>query len=297
MELNKSNQSIGGGDSSSDLAKSQWDETKVNDKVDVASSAIDQDKDTEVEKSADKAKASRLKKLVASVAIGLTLAVSGGVHAYQQHVENQRAAEVAEEEQEDNERRQKFLDQIPQDDELRRDEHIYNEADRVLRHDVVDWYEVNPSEGNVPYRARLKSPKEFEECFHITPEDYQKQCLEKYGINADDFADDTKAEAQQRFDEAKRIQDEYAAKLGDSERRERSSANDYCLPEDPGSRRIRALQNGDISYFKKSKESKVKQALEDKINELEYEALCRKHNERDIEEYSEEDGPKGGWSR
>lgn len=296
MELNKSDQSIGG-DSSSDLAKSQWDETKVNDKVDVASSAIDQDKDTEVEKSADKAKASRLKKLVASVAIGLTLAVSGGVHAYQQHVENQRAAEVAEEEQEDNERRQKFLDQIPQDDELRRDEHIYNEADRVLRHDVVDWYEVNPSEGNVPYRARLKSPKEFEECFHITPEDYQKQCLEKYGINADDFADDTKAEAQQRFDEAKRIQDEYAAKLGDSERRERSSANDYCLPEDPGSRRIRALQNGDISYFKKSKESKVKQALEDKINELEYEALCRKHNERDIEEYSEEDGPKGGWSR
>ena len=296
MELNKSNQSIGD-DSSSDLAKSQWDETKVNDKVDVASSAIDQDKDTEVEKSADKAKASRLKKLVASVAIGLTLAVSGGVHAYQQHVENQRAAEVAEEEQEDNERRQKFLDQIPQDDELRRDEHIYNEADRVLRHDVVDWYEVNPSEGNVPYRARLKSPKEFEECFHITPENYQKQCLEKYGINADDFADDTKAEAQQRFDEAKRIQDEYAAKLGDSERRERSSANDYCLPEDPGSRRIRALQNGDISYFKKSKESKVKQALEDKINELEYEALCRKHNERDIEEYSEEDGPKGGWSR
>ena len=296
VELNKSNQSIGD-DSSSDLAKSQWDETKVNDKVDVASSAIDQDKDTEVEKSADKAKASRLKKLVASVAIGLTLAVSGGVHAYQQHVENQRAAEVAEEEREDNERRQKFLDQIPQDDELRRDEHIYNEADRVLRHDVVDWYEVNPSEGNVPYRARLKSPKEFEECFHITPEDYQKQCLEKYGINADDFADDTKAEAQQRFDEAKRIQDEYAAKLGDSERRERSSANDYCLPEDPGSRRIRALQNGDISYFKKSKESKVKQALEDKINELEYEALCRKHNERDIEEYSEEDGPKGGWSR
>lgn len=297
MELNKSNQSVGGGDSSSDLAKSQWNETKVDDKVDVASPAIDQDKDTEAEKSADKAKASRMKKLVASVAIGLTLAVSGGVHAYQQHVENQRAAEVAEEEQEDNERRQKFLDQIPQDDELRRDEHIYNEADRVLRHDVVDWYEVNPSEGNVPYRARLKSPKEFEECFHITPEDYQKQCLEKYGINADDFADDTKAEAQQRFDEAKRIQDEYAAKLGDSERRERSSANDYCLPEDPGSRRIRALQNGDISYFKKSKESKVKQALEDKINELEYEALCRKHNERDIEEYSEEDGPKGGWSR
>ena len=116
-----------------------------------------------------------MKKLVASVAIGLTLAVSGGVHAYQQHVENQRAAEVAEEEQADNERRQKFLDQIPQDDELGRDEYIYNEADRVLRHDVVDWYEANPREGNVPSRARLKSPKEFEECFHITPEDYQKQ--------------------------------------------------------------------------------------------------------------------------
>lgn len=40
----------------------------------------------------------------------------------------------------------------------------------------------------------------------------------------------------------------------------------------------------------------MKQALEDKINELEYEALCRRRNERDVEEYSE-DGPKGGWSR
>lgn len=284
MELNKSNQSIGG-DSSSDLAKSQWDETKVNDKVDVASSAIDQDKDTEAEKSTDKAKASRMKKLVASVAIGLTLAVSGGVHAYHQHVENQRVAEAAEEERAANQRRQKFLDQIPKYDELWRDEYIYNEADYVLggwryddiadQHDEIDYLN----------RARLNSPKEFEECFHITPEDYQKQCLEKYGINADDFADDTEAEAQQRFDEAKREQDKY-------------SSWDYWEQwKESAPRRIRALQNGDISYFKKSKESKVKQALEDKINELEYEALCRKHNERDIEEYSEEDGPKGGWSR
>lgn len=279
MELNKSNQSIGGGDSSSDLAKSQWDETKVNDKVDVASSAIDQDKDTEAEKSADKAKASRMKKLVASVAIGLTLAISGGVHAYQQHVENQRVAEVAEEEQEDNERRQKFLDQIPQDDELRRDEHIYNEADRVLRHDVVDWYEVNPSEGNVPYRARLKSPKEFEECFHITPEDYQKQCLEKYGINADDFADDTKAEALQRYNEVKQDVEECAAKWGYGELRAIFD-----------SRELRALLDGDFSYFKKSKESKVKQALKDKIDELEYEELGRKHREHD-ERYIEDGEP------
>lgn len=284
MELNKSNQSIGG-DSSSDLAKSQWDETKINDKVDVASSAIDQDKDTEAEKSADKAKAFRMKKLVASVAIGLTLAVSGGVHAYQQHVENQRVAEAVKEEQAANQRRQKFLDQIPKYDELWRDEYIYNEADYVLGgwryYDVADLHDGIDDLN----RARLNSPKEFEECFHITPEDYQKQCLEKYGINADDFADDTEAEAQQRFDEAKREQDKY-------------SSWDYWEQwKESAPRRIRALQNGDVSYFKKSKESKVKQALEDKINELEYEALCRKHNERDIEEYSEEDGPKGGWSR
>ena len=276
-QINLINRS-GGGDSSSDLAKSQWDETKVNDKVDVASSAIDQDKDTEAEKSADKAKASRLKKLVAGVAaIGLALAVSGGVHAYQQHVENQRAAEVAaKEEQEDNERRQKFLDQIPQNDELGRDEYIYNEADRVLRHDVVDWYEANPREGNVPSRARLKSPKEFEECFHITPEDYQKQCLEKYGINADDFADDTKAEALQRYNEVKQDVEECAAKWGYGELRAIFD-----------SRELRALLDGDFSYFKKSKESKVKQALKDKMDELEYEELGRKHrehNERDIEE-------------
>ena len=282
VELNKSNQSIGG-DSSSDLAKSQWDETKVNDKVDVASSAINQDKDTEAEKSADKAKASRMKKLVASVAIGLTLAISGGVHAYQQHIENQRVAEAVREEQAANQRRQKFLDQIPKYDELWRDEYIYNEADYVLGgwryDDIADSYEANASN-----RARLNSPKEFEECFHITPEDYQKQCLEKYGINADDFADDTEAEAQQRFDEAKREQDKY-------------SSWDYWEQwKESAPERIRALQNGDISYFKKSKESKVKQALEDKINELDYEALCRKHSERDIEEYSE-DGPKGGWSR
>ena len=225
---------------------------------------------------ADKAKASRMKKLVASVAIGLTLAVSGGVHAYHQHVENQRAAEVAEEEQADNERRQKFLDQIPQDDELGRDEYIYNEADRVLRHDVVDWYEANPREGNVPSRARLKSPKEFEECFHITPEDYQKQCLEKYGINADDFADDTKAEALQRYNEVKQDVEECAAKWGYGELRAIFD-----------SRELRALLDGDFSYFKKSKESKVKQALKDKMDELEYEELGRKHrehNERDIEE-------------
>lgn len=275
MELNKSNQSIGG-DSSSDLAKSQWDETKVNDKVDVASSAIDQDKDTEAEKSADRAKAFRLKKLVASVIVGLTLAVHGGVHAYHQHVENQRVAEAVEEERAANQRRQKFLDQIPKYDELWRDEYIYNEADYVLggwryddiadQHDEIDYLN----------RARLNSPKEFEECFHITPEDYQKQCLEKYGINADDFADDTEAEAQQRFDEAKREQDKY-------------SSWDYWEQwKESAPRRIRALQNGDISYFKKSKESKVKQALEDKINELEYEALRSKHNERDIEWRSED---------
>lgn len=233
-----------------------------------------------------------MKKLVASVAIGLTLVVSGGVHAYQQHVENQRAAEVAEEEQEDNQRRQEFLDQIPQNDELRRDKHIYNEADIVLRHDVVDWYEVNPRKGNALYRAKLKSPKEFEECFHITPEDYQKQCLEKYGINADDFADDTEAEAQQRFNEAKQSEDEYAAKPGNSERhserRERHSEYDDIVPlEDPSAERMRALQTGDISYFKKSKESKVKQALEDKINELMFEELRRKQDERGIDEHYE----------
>lgn len=73
-----------------------------------------------------------MKKLVASVAIGLTLAVSGGVHAYHQHVENQRVAEAAEEERAANQRRQKFLDQIPKYDELWRDEYIYNEADYVL---------------------------------------------------------------------------------------------------------------------------------------------------------------------
>ena len=276
MELNKSNQSVGGGDSSSDLAKSRWDETKVNDKVDVASSAIDQDKDTEAEKSADKAKASRIKKLVASVAIGLTLAVSGGVHAYHQHVENQRVAEAAEEERAANQRRQKFLDQIPKYDELWRDEYIYNEADYVLggwRYDDIADLHDGIDDLN---RARLNSPKEFEECFHITPEDYQKQCLEKYGINADDFADDTEAEAQQRFDEAKREQDKY-------------SSWDYWEQwKESAPRRIRALQNGDISYFKKSKESKVKQALEDKISELEYEALRSKHNERDIEWRSED---------
>ena len=269
MELNKSNQSIGGGDSSSDLAKSQWDETKVNDKVDVASSAIDQDKDTEVEKSADKAKASRLKKLVASVAIGLTLAISGGVHAYQQHVENQRVAEAAREEQAANQRRQKVkvLNRIFDGDDLSQDENIYDEADWVLgRYDAADSYGVNASN-----RARLSSPKEFEECFHITPEDYQKQCLEKYGINADDFADDTEAEVQQRFDEAKQEKDEYEARS--KARREaaekRGVENRYEWEKPPFTdAELQALQNGDVSYFKKSKESKVKQALNAKISEL-----------------------------
>ncbi len=271
MELNKSDQSIGG-DSLSDLAKSQWDETKVNDKVDVASSAIDQDKDTEVEKSADKAKAFHLKKLVASVAIGLTLAVSGGVHAYQQHVENQRVAEAAREEQElADQRCQKFLDWVSiNNDELFRDELIYNEADRVLGRDDIDIADLH--EPDASSRVGLHSPKEFEKCFHITPEAYQKQCLEKYGINADDFADDTEAEAQQRFDEAKREQDKY------------SSWDFWEQWKESAPKRIRALQSGDISYFKKSKESKVKQALEDKIDELEraeYEAKRRERNDAD----------------
>ena len=216
-----------------------------------------------------------MKKLVAGVAIGLTRAVSGGVHAYHQHVENQRVAEATEEERAANQRRQKFLDQIPKGDELFRDEYIYNEADYVLGgwryDDIADSYVDNASG-----RARLNSPKEFEECFHITPEDYQKQCLEKYGINTDDFADDTEAEAQQRFDEAKQEQDKY------------SSGDFWEQWKESAPKRIRALQNGDISYFKKSKESKVKQALEDKINELEYEALRSKHNERDIEWRSED---------
>ena len=264
MELNKSDQSIGGGDSSSDLAKSQWDETKVNDKVDVASSAIDQDKDTEIEKSADKAKASRLKKLVASVAIGLTLAVSGGVHAYQQHVENQRAVAeaTAKEEREQelaNQRRQEYLEWVPDNDDLFRDEYIYNEADRAFGRDV---------DSN---SARVLSPAEFEEYFHITPEAYQKQCLEKYGINADDFADDTEAEAQQRFDEAKQEKDEYEARSKARreafERRGRGPEPEWEKPPFTDAE-LQALQNGDVSYFKQSKESKVKQALNAKISEL-----------------------------
>lgn len=263
MELNKSNQSIGGGDSSSDLAKSQWDETKVNDKVDVASSAIDQDKDTEVEKSADKAKASRIKKLVASVAIGLTLAISGGVHAYQQHVENQRVAEVAREEQEQeleqaNQRRQEYLDQVP-DNDLSRDKYVYNEADRALGRDVDSS------------SARVLSPAEFEEYFHVTPETYQTLCLEKYGINADDFADDTDAEVQQRFDKAKQAEDEYEARSkARREEAEQRGAKWHPEPEKPPftDAELQALQSGDVSYFKKSKESKVKQALNARIREL-----------------------------
>ena len=141
---------------------------------------------------------------MASVAIGLTLAVSGGVHAYHQHVEHQRVAEAAREEQEQeleqaNQRRQEYLDQMP-DNDLSRDKYVYNEADRALGRDVDSS------------SARVLSPAEFEEYFHITPEDYQKQCLEKYGINADDFADDTEAEAQQCFDKAKQAEDEYEAR-------------------------------------------------------------------------------------
>ena len=262
MELNKSNQSIGG-DSSSDLAKSQWDETKVNDKVDVASSAIDQDKDTEAEKLADRAKSFRMKKLVASVIVGLTLAVHGGVHAYHQHVENQRVAEAAEEEQEreleqTNQRRQEYLDQVP-DNDLSRDKYVYNEADRALGRDVDSS------------SARVLSPAEFEEYFHVTPETYQTLCLEKYGINADDFADDTEAEAQQRFDKAKQKKDEYEARS--EARREAAEQRGvewrYEWEEPPFTdAELRALQNGDVSYFKKSKESKVKQALNARIREL-----------------------------
>ncbi len=111
---------------------------------------------------------------MASVAIGLTLVVSGGVHAYHQHVENQRVAEVAAKEEQEqelaNQRRQEYLDQVP-DNDLSRDKYVYNEADRALGRDVDSS------------SARVLSPAEFEEYFHITPEDYQKQCLEKYGIN------------------------------------------------------------------------------------------------------------------
>ena len=230
-----------------------------------------------------------MKKLVASVAIGLALAVSGGVHAYHQHVENQRVAEAAEEEQEQeleqaNQRRQEYLDRVPDFDDLFRDEYIYNEADRAFGRDI---------DSN---SARVLSPAEFEEYFHITPEDYQKQCLEKYGINADDFADDTEAEAQQRFDEAKQEKDEYEAesKARREAAEQRGAKWRYELEKPPFTdAELQALQNGDVSYFKKSKESKVKQALEDKINELEYEALCRRRNEMDVEEqHSWDEFPK-----
>lgn len=200
-----------------------------------------------------------MKKLVASVAIGLTLAVSGGVHAYHQHVENQRVAEAAREEQEQeleqaNQRRQEYLDQVP-DNDLSRDKYVYNEADRALGRDVDSS------------SARVLSPAEFEEYFHITPEDYQKQCLEKYGINADDFADDTEAEAQQCFDKAKQKKDEYEAR---SEARREAAGWHSFEPEEPSftDAELQALQSGDVSYFKKSKESKVKQALNARIREL-----------------------------
>ena len=196
---------------------------------------------------------------MASVAIGLTLAVSGGVHAYQQHVENQRVAEAAREEQEQeleqaNQRRQEYLDQVP-DNDLSRDKYVYNEADRALGRDVDSS------------SARVLSPAEFEEYFHITPETYQMLCLEKYGINADDFADDTEAEAQQRFDKAKQKKDEYEAR---SEARREAAGWHSFEPEEPSftDAELRALQNGDVSYFRKSKESKVKQALNARIREL-----------------------------
>lgn len=201
---------------------------------------------------------------MASVAIGLTLAVSGGVHAYQQHVENQRVAEVAAKEEQEqeleqaNQRRQEYLDQVP-DNDLSRDKYVYNEADRALGRDV-------DSSG-----ARVLSPAEFEEYFHVTPETYQMLCLEKYGINADDFADDTEAEAQQRFDKAKQAEDEYEARS--KARREAAEQRGvgwhYEQQEPPFTdAELQALQNGDVSYFKQSKESKVKQALNARIREL-----------------------------
>ena len=200
---------------------------------------------------------------MASVAIGLTLAISGGVHAYHQHVENQRVAEAVKEEQEReleqaNQRRQEYLDQVP-DNDLSRDRYVYNEADRALGRDVDSS------------SARVLSPAEFEEYFHVTPETYQTLCLEKYGINANDFADDTEAEAQQRFDEAKQEKDEYEARSkARREAAEQRGAKWHPEPEKPPftDAELQALQNGDVSYFKKSKESKVKQALNAKISEL-----------------------------
>lgn len=199
---------------------------------------------------------------MASVAIGLTLVVSGGVHAYQQHVENQRAAEVAAKEEQEREladqRRQEYLDQVP-DNDLSRDRYVYNEADRALGRDVDSS------------SARVLSPAEFEEYFHVTPETYQTLCLEKYGINADDFADDTEAEAQQRFDKAKQEKDEYEAESrARREAAEQRGAKWRYEREKPPftDAELQALQSGDVSYFRKSKESKVKQALNAKISEL-----------------------------
>ena len=200
---------------------------------------------------------------MASVAIGLTLVVSGGVHAYQQHVENQRVAEAVREEQEQeleqaNQRRQEYLDQVP-DNDLSRDKYVYNEADRALGRDVDSS------------SAKVLSPAEFEEYFHITPKAYQTLCLEKYGINADDFADDTEAEAQQRFDEAKQEKDEYEARSRARreafERRGRGPEPEWEKPPFTDAE-LQALQDGDVSYFKQSKESKVKQALNARIREL-----------------------------
>lgn len=222
-----------------------------------------------------------MKKLVASVAIGLTLAISGGVHAYQQHVENQRVAEVAEEEQEQaNQRRQEYLDRVP-DNDLSRDEYVYNEADRALGRDVDSS------------SARVLSPAEFEEYFRFTPKAYQALCLEKYGINADDFADDTEAEAQQRFDKAKQEKDEYEAEY--KARREAAERRGvelrYERQKPPlTDAELQALQDGDVSYFKKSKESKVKQALNAKIIELRWARY--KANSSDRAYHEHEPGPQ-----
>ena len=145
------------------------------------------------------------------------------------------------------------------DNDLSRDKYVYNEADRALGRDVDSS------------SARVLSPAEFEEYFHVTPETYQTLCLEKYGINADDFADDTEAEAQQRFDEAKQKKDEYEARSeARREAAEQRGAGWRYEPEKPSftDAELQALQNGDVSYFKKSKESKVKQALNARIREL-----------------------------
>lgn len=170
--------------------------------------------------------------------------------------------------------------------DLSRDKYVYNEADRALGRDV-------DSSG-----ARVLSPAEFEEYFHVTPETYQMLCLEKYGINADDFADDTEAEAQQRFDEAKQEKDEYEARSKARreafERRGRGPEPEWEKPPFTDAE-LQALQNGDVSYFKQSKESKVKQALNARIRELGWakarkEAIRQQLDQTEANTNSKEDG-------